>query len=600
MGNMKFANRSQIPVEYRWDIDRMYPGDSTWERDIKAAEGLVEKILSFRGKISRSASNLSDVLEGQDKISLLIERAFVYTHMKLDEDNRSSTWQEANSVVLSRASEISASVSFITPEITAMPVAKIRLFINEEPRLNVYRHLLEDTIRQKKHILSKKEESLMANMSNVTSAPGTIFSMINDADISFGNVEDNSGNKINLTHGNYIDCMRSDDRLLRKNAYTSCYSAYKSLSNTLASVYNTSVQRNVLNAKIRKFKSARQAALSSDNIPESVYDHLVKNVNDRLPVMHSYLKGKKNILGIDRMMMYDVYVPVIKAPKGDYTFEDAISLCVEALSPLGKDYIEKFKSGIVDRWIDVYETPGKTSGAFSFGSYDSLPYILLNFDGKLEDVFTIIHEMGHSMNSFYTRSTQPYVYGDHAIFTAEVASTVNETLLMNYLLEKTESGDLRKYILNMYLEAYRTTLFRQTMFAEFENETHKYVEAGGSLTAVNLCDIYGSLNKKYFGDDTETDDYIKFEWARIPHFYNAFYVYQYATGYSAAAAIAEKILSGDNDYIAKYLDFLSSGTNDYPLEILKIAEVDMSKPEPVIRALDKFESLVDMFLNKEG
>ena len=433
----------------------------------------------------------------------------------------------------------------------------------------------------------------MAQLSEVTGATNDIFKMLNNADLTFGTVVDEDGDEVNLTHGNYITFMESQDRSLRKSAFTNMYEAYKAFINTIATTYNYNTKNDAVSARIRKYDSARQAALSSGNIPEEVYDNLIAVVNEYLPVLHRYIALRKKVLGVDELKMYDVYVPLVQLPKKEIPYEEALKMMQEGLSPLGAEYLSQVDKGTKEGWIDVYENQGKTSGAYSFGSYDSKPYILLNYTNTLKDVFTIVHEMGHSMHSFYTRKTQPFAYGDHSIFTAEVASTVNESLLMQHLLAKETDAEMRKYLINYYIEEFRTTLFRQTMFAEFEMLTHREVENGGVLTAKWLCDVYDDLNKKYFGPALSEDEYIRYEWARIPHFYRAFYVYQYATGYSAATAISKRILTEGEPARKDYIEFLKSGSSDYPVALLKIAGVDMSSPEPIRMAMETFKGLVD-------
>ena len=387
--------------------------------------------------------------------------------------------------------------------------------------------------------------------------------------------------------------MESHDRRVRKAAFTNVYEAYKGLINTIASAYSYNVKADVIGARIRKYDSARQAALSGDNIPEEVYDNLISVVHEYLPVLHRYIALRKKILGVDELKMYDIYVPLVELPKKEVPYEESVAIMKEGLAPLGDAYLNRVADGLKSGWIDVYENEGKTSGAYSFGSYDSYPYILLNYSNTLKDAFTLVHEMGHSMHSAYTRENQPFTYGSHSIFTAEVASTVNESLLMQHLLGKEKDPQMKKYLLNLYIEEFRTTLFRQTMFAEFENIAHKFVEDGGSLTAEWMCDQYDKLNKTYFGPALSEDDYIKYEWARIPHFYRSFYVYQYATGYSAATAISRRILTEGEPARKAYIDFLKTGNSDYPVELLKIAGVDMSSKEPVVAAMETFKSLVE-------
>jgi len=597
MGEPKsIRSRDEVPAEDRWTIDEMYDPIGTWEEDVTSAMQQAEQLeKDYHGRLGSSASVLADALLLDAEIEQKLERAFCYARMKLDEDNTNSESQARYGECVSKASKIGALTSFLMPELVSIPEETILSYIEEEPRLKPYEHLLKDAVRQAEHVLTEKEEHLLASLGDVLGAPDNTFTMLNDADIVFGDVVDKDGNKHELTHGSYINLMRSDDRTLRKNAYDATYRKYKSLINTIASNYQTSVKTEVVTAEARSYPSARNAAMYSDDIPESVYDNLIDAVRDHLPDLHRYTEIRKQLLGVDELRMYDVYVPLIDVPERNIPFDEAVELAVKGLAVLGPAYIEQFRRGIASGWIDKYENKGKTSGAYSFGSYDSKPYVLLNYDATLEDLFTIVHEMGHSMNSYYTRKTQPFIYGDHSIFTAEVASTVNETLMMRYLLEHEEDPEMKKYILNMYLEAFRTTLFRQTMFAEFEKWSHDTVASGESLTPDNMCAEYDRLNTAYFGDALAPDDLIRYEWARIPHFYRGFYVYQYATGYSAANAIANRILGEGESARDDYLEFLKCGTNDYPVELLKIAGVDMSEKAPVESALETFKELVNEF-----
>ena len=571
----------------------MYPDESLWEKDIEECVQAASEFTRYLGKVTESADTLYEALAEKDRIFLKLERAFVYAAMKKDEDNRLAKYQSMDDRCGAACAKISASLSFFAPELLAAKPETIRKYIDENPKLKTYRFALEDALREKEHVLSAEEENILAQLSEVTGASGDIFKMLNNADMTFGTVVDEDGDAVNLTHGNYINFMESHNREVRKSAFSNMYEAYKALINTIATAYNYNVKDDVVTARIRKYDSTRQAALSSGNIPEEVYDNLISVVHEYLPVLHRYTELRKKVLGVEELKMYDIYVPLVKLPKREIPYEEALSIMQEGLAPLGEEYLAQVDKGTKDGWIDVYENEGKTSGAYSFGSYDSKPYILLNYADSLKDVFTIVHEMGHSMHSFYTRKTQPFVYGDHSIFTAEVASTVNESLLMQHLLHKETDPEMRKYLINYYIEEFRTTLFRQTMFAEFEMLTHKEVENGGVLTAEWLCEVYENLNKDYFGPALAEDEYIKYEWARIPHFYRSFYVYQYATGYSAATAISKRILTGGQKAREDYIEFLKSGSSDYPVELLKIAGVDMSSPEPIRAAMETFKALVE-------
>ena len=595
MAEKNLKQRNEIDNAYKWDIEAMYPDESQWERDMDECVALAEQFTTYKGKLTESASTLAEALKLRDQIWLKLEHGFVYAHMKKDEDNRVDKYQAMDDKCGSIIARVSAAMSFFTPELLEAPEEKILAYAAEEPELQIYEFMLKNTLREKAHILTEAEESLLAQMSEVLGATHDVFTMLNNADLTFGTVKDEDGDEVTLTHGNYITFMQSHDRQVRKDAFCSMYEAYKSLINTIATNYNYNVKTDVVSARIRKYESARQSALSGGNIPETVYDNLIDTVHEYLPVLHRYIELRKKVLGVDELKMYDVYVPLVKLPKKSISFEDAIVMMKEALAPLGDEYVNQVQKGVDERWMDVYENQGKTSGAYSFGSYDSKPYILLNHTDTLNDVFTIVHEMGHSMHSWYTRNNQPFIYGDYSIFTAEVASTVNESLLIQDLLQKETDPEMKKYLLNHYIEDFRTTLFRQTMFAEFEHLTHKEAENGGTLTAQWLCDTYNQLNTRYFGPALSEDEYIKYEWARIPHFYRSFYVYQYATGYSAATAISRKILNEGAAARDAYIAFLKSGSSGNPVDLLKIAGVDMSSPEPVRLAMETFKDLVDEF-----
>ena len=593
MGNKFYENRNDIDIKYRWNLEEMYSDDKLWEDDIKKAKELTLDFLKRKGSVMESSTTLLESLRAMEEIDILLERAFVYARMRMDEDNRDSDRQKNLDRITTTLSKLGSDLSFFVPEILDSSETRIREFMSEEEGLDQYSHMLETLLRNQSHVLSENEENILASLSQVNSAPHAIFNMLNNADMKFEDITDEKGNTVELTQGNYISFMQSHNRDVRKDAFEKMYQSYEKLINTISSTYAFSVKNDVVKSQIRKYPSARNAALYPDNIPESVYDNLVKAVNDNLPNLHRYMSLRKKVLGLKNQQMWDVYVPLVELPENEYSFEDGVDIVLKALSPLGEEYCNTLKNGIESRWIDVYETPGKTSGAYSFGSYDSMPYSLMNYSDTLNDVFTLIHEMGHSMHSYYTRKTQPYTYGDHSIFTAEVASTVNESLLIKYLLESEEDIEIRKYLINFYLEQFRATLFRQTMFAEFEHKCHEYVENNGSLTPSWLNEEYEKLNKKYYGSSIEKDDYIKYEWARIPHFYRAYYVYQYATGFSAATSLSKRILEGGDKEREDYLKFLSLGSSQYPVDLLKVAGVDMTSTKPVSEAMQTFNTLLD-------
>lgn len=589
----KYNSREEISVKDKWDIASMYADDNIWDEEFISIKSRLSNVSEFRGKLKDSAETLFKALEEKNSIWLVIEKLYVYARMKKDENNKIDKYQAMCDKAGSLIAQASAIQSFFVPELIKIPEVTINKFIEENKGLNVYKHFLNDIISQKSHVLSDKEEEVIANLSELSGTTNTIFGMINNADINFGSIKDENGNNVKLTHGKYSSLMESTDRNVRKSAFLKIHKSYGKLKNTLAANYNYNTKNDVIYARIRKYNSALNSALERDQIPMEVYDNLIKTVNENLNLLHRYVDIRKRILGLSEIHLYDMYVPLAADPRDAIPYEEGVAIVKNGLTPLGNEYINTLERSINERWVDVYESEGKTSGAYSFGSYDSLPFVLLNYNYKLKDVFTLAHELGHSMHSYYTRKTQPFIYGSHSIFTAEVASTVNETLLINNLISNTTDKKELFFLLNYYIEEFRTTVFRQTMFAEFEKLTHSAVEAGEVLTPEFLTSEYEKLVKKYFGAVLTFDKEAAFEWSRIPHFYNAFYVYQYATGYSAAAYLSEKILEGDKESISKYITFLESGEKDYPINILKAAGVDMSSPEPIRKAMKKFEELLN-------
>lgn len=584
----------KIDNKYKWNIEAMYGDEALWEEDCRKAIVLAEAYPGkYKGNLGTNGSILLQALKDKDSIWRMLEKAYVYARMKRDEDNRVSKYQAMCDKAQSLIAATSARLSFFTPEILAIDEKELLSSIDNTEGLETYRHLLCDILRVKDHILTDDEEKLMAQFRELSSATNDIFSMINNADIKFGTVVDAEGVETELTHGRYISFLESHDVRVRRDAYELMYAAYERQKNTLAMNYHYNTKNDVVISRIRKYDSSLKASLSGDNVQQEVYDNLIAVVNKNLHLLHRYVELRRNVLQLEEVHMYDMYAPLIPGQNEKITYEEALAKIRKGLRPLGEDYLTKMNSGIESRWIDVLEREGKTSGAYSFGCYDSMPYILLNYNDRIKDMFTIAHEMGHSMHSLYSRKAQPYVYGGHSIFTAEVASTVNENLLMKYLLDNETSAEKKKYLLNIYIDEFRGTLFRQTMFAEFEKMTHEAVENGNMLTSEWLCETYDTLNHKYFGDKVSYDTQIAMEWARIPHFYNAFYVYKYATGFSAAVAISDKILNEGEPAVNAYIDFLKSGENDYPIELLKIAGVDMSVQEPIEKAMEIFESLID-------
>ena len=558
--------RTEIAEKYKWDIAQVYPDEADWEKDYKSALALADGFAAFSGRLA-DADSLLGALKARDEMWRLAEKVYVYARQKRDEDNTDPKYQAMTDRAHTLMAEISARAAFFEPEVIALPEEEIAGFFKTCPDLNEYEYVIRQLLRQKPHVLSFKEEELLARLSEVLGATNVIFTMINDADMKFGEIEGEDGDPVELTHGNYIKFLESKNRYVRRNAYETLYTAYQKQRNTLAAAYSANTKTDVIGAEIRQYGCALEAALSGDNVGRDVYENLIETVNRYLPFLHKYLDIKRKVLDLPKLAMYDIFVPVASPPdEKEIPFEEAVSIMKGALAPLGDEYIEICTKGALeDRWIDVYESEGKSSGAYSFGCYDSKPFVLMNYHGKLKDVFTLVHEMGHSMHSYFTRRTQPYTYGSHSIFTAEVASTVGENLLVQYLLKNAGSDSERAYYLNFYLEEFRSTLFRQTMFAEFEKLTHEAVENGEALTDSYLCELYGRLNEKYQGPAVAQDDYIRSEWSRIPHFYRAFYVYKYATGFSAAAAIAERIIGEGGGAAVDYLRFLATGDSDDPI-----------------------------------
>lgn len=585
--------RDQISKEYKWDLESMYENDELWEEDFKKVKVLADEIVVYSGKTVENSKNLMKVLVLKDNLYRLSYNVLVYARMRSDEDSRNSTYQALTDRAMGLAALVQEKTSFIVPEILSLDKSEMEKYINEEKDLELYRHYLDTVLRKKDHVLSQREEALLAQMSEVSEAPQNTFSMLNNADIKFPSIEDENGNKVEITHGNFIPLMESKDRRVRKDAYDNLYNTYGKYKNTFAATLNGCVKKNIFFAKARNYNSSIEAALDENNIPVSVYDNLIKAVNNNLESMHKYMNIRKRVLGVDELHMYDIYTPIIKDTDIKVPYEKAQDIIIEGLHPLGENYLDVLKEGFNNRWIDVYENRGKRSGAYSFGTYDSKPFVLLNYHETLDNVFTIAHEMGHSIHSYFTKSTQPYIYGGYSIFLAEIASTTNEALLMDHMLKNSKDNNERLYLLNHYLDQFKGTIYRQTMFAEFERDIHEYVENGGALTAEYLSDSYKKLNEKYYGPNMVIDDKIAMEWARIPHFYYNYYVFQYATGFSSAISLSEKILKEGSNAVDSYIEFLSSGDSDYAINVLKKAGVDMTTSEPIDKALKLFGELVD-------
>lgn len=589
---LSVPKRDEIPQEYKWRLEDIYASDDMWEKDYQKVKELSDSLLQYKDTMGESAARLLECLNLSTDMSRLFEKVYVYAHMRSHEDSANAYYQGLADRVDSLGVTVNSAGSFIVPEIIAIPDEKLKAYLEESEGLRFYGRYLDEIRRMKPHVLNAEEEKLLAMAGEMAQAPGTVFNMLNNADIRFPHIKDENGNELELTKGRYIQLMESGDRRVRKDAFDALYSTYSKQKNTLAALLNANVKANIFSARARKYNSAREESLFQDNVPVEVYDNLIKAIHDNIHLMHRYVSLRKRIMGLPELHMYDLYVPMIKEADMEIPFEEAKRIVREGLQVLGETYAKDLEKGLNSGWIDVYENEGKRSGAYSWGCYDSHPYVLLNHTDNLNNFFTLAHEMGHALHSYYSDENQPYIYAQYKIFVAEVASTLNEALVMNYLLENTKDKMKKLYLLNYFMEQFRTTVYRQTMFAEFEKLIHEKAEVGEALTSELLCSIYRELNIKYYGPDIIVDDYIAMEWARIPHFYSSFYVYKYATGFSAAMSISQQILKEGQPAIDRYLKFLKSGGSDYPIELLKIANVDMSTTEPVNNALKLFGSLM--------
>jgi oligoendopeptidase F len=585
--------RNEIAREYKWKLEDAYRDQESWEQDFKRVQDKLPEIVEFKGRLSESAGVLYNALKMLEELQRRSEKLYVYAKMRRDEDNAHTGYQTLYERIERLNVQVSGATAFVIPEITAIDQEEMEQFMQQEENLKNYRHFIEELWRQKSHILSPEEERVLAMSADLATAAQNIFTMFNNADIKFPQIKDENGQEVELTKGRYGRYMESSDRRVRQEAFTALYHSYGKFKNTLASTLASAVKRDIFYARVRQYPSALEAALDQDNIAVDVYNQLIATVHDKMDYMYRYMKLRKKILGVDQLHMYDIYTPLVSEYRVEIPYEEAREKVLAGLKPLGEEYLALLKNGIESGWIDVYENEGKTSGAYSWGTFDTHPYVLMNYDNKLDDVFTLAHELGHSLHSHYSNHNQPYIYSQYTIFLAEVASTVNESLLIDFLLKQSGNRQEKMYLINHYLEQFRGTVYRQTMFAEFEKIIHETVEQGRGLTPEELCRIYRELNSLYFGPDVVIDPEIEVEWSRIPHFYSAFYVYKYATGFSAATAIKEKILTEGEPAVTRYLDFLKSGSSDYPLNLLHKAGVDLTSPQPVEKALDYFGYLLD-------
>ncbi|MBO0450127.1 oligoendopeptidase F [Enterococcus sp. MJM12] len=589
MATKQLPTRESLPTELTWDLTPIFADDQAFDTAFADLKEELKQADKYKGTLATNATAFLAALEFCLAIYRKLETLYVYSHLKNDQDTANTTYQGLYARASSLLAEASAAISWFEPEVLTLSDDQIWSYFEEEPKLAVYRHYVAQMVDNRAHVLPADQEELLAGASEIFNAADDIFSVLNNADLVFPTIEGSDGEKIQLSHGVYGQLMEATDRSVREAAFKGLYSVYGQFRNTFAQTLSSHVKGHNFKAKARKYTSAREASLSNNHIPESVYDTLVEVVNKHLPLLHRYVALRKKLLATDELHMYDMYTPVLGEAPIRYTYEEAVEKAKEALHVMGPEYNKIVEQAFSSRWIDVVENKGKRSGAYSSGAYDTAPYILMNWHDTLDQLFTLVHEMGHSVHSYFTRNNQPFVYGDYSIFLAEIASTTNENILTEYLLETEKDPKVRAYILNHYLDGFKGTIFRQTQFAEFEHFIHTEDAKGTPLTSEYLNDYYGDLNAKYYGPDVTKDEEIKLEWARIPHFYYNYYVYQYATGFSAASALAKKILTKEEGALEHYLNYLKAGNSDYPIEVMKKAGVDMTKADYIEDAMKMFE-----------
>lgn len=584
------TKRSEIDQEYTWDLESIFLTNDDWENSFTRLEQELPELEALKGTLAQSGQALLKVLQARDGLFEALETLFVYASMRKDEDTTNSKYQGMFDRAMQLYVRATTVISYIEPEILALPQATLDTFVQESPGLGLYKQQLDDLNRNRPHVRSAEVEAVLAAAGEISEVPDSIFSMIDNADLKLPLIQNEKDEEVQLTKGNYQVYIRSEDRRVRKDAFEGLHGTFLKQRNTIAATLAGQVKGSTFFTRQRGFGSSRERALARYNIPVSVYDNLVETVSEHIHLLNRYMKLRKRILQLNELHMYDLYVPIVQETADEISYADASNTVVSALVPLGENYTNILKHAFKERWIDVFETPGKRGGAYSGGGYRTRPFVLLNFQNNRDSMFTLAHELGHSMHSYFTRSQQPFQYGDYTIFVAEVASTLNEGLLTEYLLRNTDDPEVRLTILNHSLEGLRGTLFRQTMFAEYEQQIHSQAEEGQPLTADSLSTMYRAINEKYYGGEAIIDELINIEWARIPHFYYNFYVYQYATGISAACALVQQILQEGQPAVQRYLTFLRSGSSDYSIELLKKAGVDMTSPEPVLQALQLFDS----------
>ena len=588
-------SREEMNELYTWDLTSMYADDEAQEADAEAVKAMFPKLAEFSGKLAEGPEVLADALDLIGETARKMSNVYVYAHLKNDQDATNSTYQEMYAKATQLYGQFGETIAYFEPELNTIPEATLTQFIEENDRLKHYQQHLDNMVRGRAHVLPQEQELLLAQASEVFQGASNTFGVLNNADLVFPTITDEEGKEVQLTHSLYSKFLESSDRRVRKETFEKFYSVYDQFKNTMASILSTNIKVNNYDAKVHKFESARQAALFTNNIPESVYDTLVDTVNKRLDLLHRYVGLRKELLGLEDLEMYDMYTPLLGDAPIKMTYEEAKSITLEALAPLGEEYLAIMREAFEDRWIDLYENKGKRSGAYSSGTYDSKPYILMNWQDNVNWLYTLVHELGHSAHSYLTHKNQPYTYGSYSIFLAEIASTTNENLLTAYLLEKYEDPQIRLYIINHFLDGMKGTVYRQTQFAEFEHFMYQSDAAGQPLTQQFLSDNYRELNRKYYGEAVNSDSEIALEWSRIPHFYYNYYVFQYATGFSAATAFSKAILEGQEGALDKYLGYLKAGRSQYPIDIIKTAGLDMTQSDYIDAALDVFEQRLNEF-----
>ncbi|EFW94002.1 oligoendopeptidase F [Haladaptatus paucihalophilus DX253] len=584
--------RSAIDAQYKWDLESIYATDEEWEEAYEDVEERLSELEAYEGQVTDDGETLLTVLQLSDELGREVSMVASYARMRSDEDTSDQEYQALASRAQSLASRAGSATSFIEPEIQSLDREELDQMIAETDGLETYEHALDDVIRMKEHTRSAEIENLLAEFGEVTGAPNDIYSMLSNADMTFPTVEDPDGESVEITQSNFVNLLKNPDREFRQTVYENYFDEWSDVRNAVGAAYKNSVKADVKYARARNYDTAREAALDGPNVPVDVYDNLLDTVRDNLDKLHRHAELKRRSLGVDELRMWDVYMPMTDTESPDLDYDQAVEYVVDAVGALGDDYQSRVAEGIESRWIDVYETQDKRSGAYSGGTYDTQPFILMNYQDDISSMYTLAHELGHSLHSQLTSESQPYTYSSYEIFVAEVASTVNEALLTHHLLETVEDPDFRRHVLNEYLERFRSTLYRQTLFADFEYRAHQLAEDNEALTPDRLDGIYGDLKREFY-DPAVVDDRIEREWMRIPHFYRAYYVYQYSTGISAAVALADKILEEGEPAAERYLDFLSNGSREYPLTLLQGAGVDMSSPEPIQRALDVYGKRLD-------